>query len=168
FNPRLFIEGEGSDFSAGLSVVTEDRLGGSIDHIEGRRLPATYYEDSASQRLSSQVEYVAQLSSGNELVLRNSVNHFDRELEMPDFSFSGRQLSSFSEAHVVGATSNWEWVAGLNLWTEDFEQDRAASGTALDFDSQTYGAFVQGSTPLSERWVVEGGLRIDQTSDYGS
>ena len=168
FNPRLFIEGEESEFTLGLSVVTEDRLGGSMNHIEGRRVPATYFEDSATERLSSQAEYVTRLASGREIVLRNSVSHFERELDVPGFSFSGRQLSSFSEAHVLGSTTTMDWVAGVNLWTEDFEQDRVTASSALDFDSQTVGAFVQATLPLSERWIFEGGLRVDQTSDYGS
>lgn len=168
FNPRLFLEGENSEFTLGISAVTEDRLGGSMSHIEGRRIPASYFEDSATQRLSSQLEYIGQLRSGHELVLRNSVNHYERELSIPDFFFSGTQISSFSEAHMLGATRSMDWVVGLNLWTEDFEQDGVMASSALDFDSQTFGAFVQGTVPLSERWIVEGGLRIDQTSDYGS
>lgn len=168
FNPRLFLEGDNSELRVGISAVKEDRLGGSMDYIDGQRTPALYFEDSDTQRLSSQIEYVAQLDSGSEMVLRNSVNHYERELRVPGFAFSGTQLSSFSEAHVLGATGDVDWVAGVNLWTEDFEQDGVITGTALDFDSRTGGLFVQGTMPLSARWIVEGGLRIDHSSDYGS
>ncbi len=168
FNPRLFIEGERSELRIGLSAVKENRLGGSIDQIEGRRVPPTYFEDSATERLSSQIEYVAQLRSGSELVVRNSVNHFQRDLDVPGFSFAGTQLSSFSEAHVLGATGNVDWVVGLNIWTEDFDQVGPRSNMTLDFDSQTEGAFLQGTIPLGERWLFEGGLRLDHTSSYGS
>lgn len=168
FNPRLFFESDNSELRVGLSAVNEDRLGGSIDHIEGNRVPATYFEDSSTERLSSQIEYVAQLSSGNELVLRNSVNHFQRELDVPSFSFAGTQLSSFSEAHIVGATQSMDWVAGLNIWTEDFEQEGIIPGPKLDFDTQTQGMFVQATMPFGENWMIEGGLRVDHTSDYGS
>ena len=139
FSPRLFFEGDSSELRAGLSVVTEDRLGGSLDYIEGDRSIPAYFEDSATERASSQLEYNAQLSSDYELVLRNSVNHYQRELHVPGFSFAGTQLSSFSEVHVLGATQNMDWVAGLNIWTEDFEQDRVVASSALDFDSKTYG-----------------------------
>ena len=168
FNPGLFIEGENSQLRIGLSAVKENRLGGSMDHIEGRRIPATYFEDSATERLSSQIEYVARLSSGGELVLRNSVNHYQRELDVPGFSFAGTQLSSFSEAHVLGATASMDWVAGFNIWTEDFDQAGPRSNMTLDFDSRTEGVFFQGTIPLGERWMLEGGLRVDHTSSYGS
>lgn len=167
-NPQLFFEGESGELRLGLSAVVEDRLGGGIDYIEGRRDVPAYYEDSSTERFSTQLEYVAQLDSGNEFVLRNSVNHFERELDVPGFSFSGTQLSSFSEAHILGTSGALDWVAGLNIWTEDFEQDSVFAGSNLDFDSQTEGAFVQGTLLLTDRWIFEGGLRIDHTSDYGS
>lgn len=167
-NPRLFFEGDNSELRVGISVVKEDRLGGSMDYIDGQRFPALYFEDSDTQRLSSQIEYVAQLESGSELVLRNSVNHYERELRIPDYAFSGTQISSFSEAHILGATGDLDWVAGMNLWTEDFEQEGLITGAPLDFDSRTGGVFAQGTLPLSARWIVEGGLRVDHSSDYGS
>lgn len=167
-NPQLFFEGESSELRIGLSAVVEDRLGGGIDYIEGRRDVPVYYEDSSTERLSTQLEYIAQLGSGNEFVLRNSVNHFERELDIPGFSFSGTQLSSFSEAHIVGASGALDWVAGLNIWTESFDQDGVFTGSSLDFDSQTEGMFVQGTLLLSDRWILEGGLRADHTSGYGS
>jgi outer membrane receptor for ferrienterochelin and colicins len=168
FNPQLFFEGESSELRLGVSAVVEDRLGGGIDFIEGRRDVPAYYEDSSTERLSTQLEYVTQLDSGNEFVLRNSVNHFERELDVPGFSFSGTQISSFSEAHIVGASGALDWVAGFNIWTEDFDQDAVFSGSSLDFNSQTEGAFAQGTYLLTDRWIIEGGLRIDHTSDYGS
>ena len=168
FNPQLFFEGENSELRVGLSAVVEDRLGGGIDYIEGRRDVPGYYEDSSTERLSTQLEYVAQLDSGNEFVFRNSVNHFERELDVPWFSFSGTQVSSFSEAHIVGTSGALDWVAGLNIWTENFDQNAVFAASGLDFDSQTEGAFAQGTYLLTDRWIVEGGLRIDHTSDYDS
>ena len=168
FNPQLFFEGERSELRLGLSAVVEDRLGGGIDFIKGRRDVPAYYEDSSTERLSTQLEYVTQLDSGNEFVLRNSVNHFERELDVPGFSFSGTQISSFSEAHIVGASGALDWVAGFNIWTEDFDQEAVFSGSSLDFNSQAAGAFAQGTYLLTDRWIIEGGLRMDHTSDYGS
>ena len=168
FNPQLFLGGESSELRLGISAVVEDRLGGGIDFIQGRRDVPAYYEDSSTERVSTQLEYVTQLNSGNEFVLRNSVNHFERELDVPGFSFSGTQISSFSEAHIVGASGALDWVAGFNIWTENFDQDAVFSGSSLDFNSQTEGAFAQGTYLLTDRWIIDGGLRIDHTSDYGS
>jgi iron complex outermembrane receptor protein len=168
FNPRIFVEGERSEFTAGINLSVEDRLGGDMDLINGRSPESAYFESSDTERATSQLEYIYSYPSGNELVLRNSINYFTRDLQIPGFQFSGTQLSSFSEAHIVGTTTLMDWVAGINLWTEDFDQDFAAPGFEQDFNNQTIGGFVQGTVPLSERWIVEAGLRLDSTSDYGN
>lgn len=167
-NPRLFLSGERYEFNGGINVAVEDRLGGDMRYIEGHANAPAYFEASDTERVTSQLEYRYRFPSGNELVLRNSSNHFDRDLTVPDFRFTGTQLSTFSEAHLLGTSTNTDWVMGLNLWTEDFEQANAQPGFNQDFDSHTAGAFVQATRPVAERWTLEGGLRLDDTSDYGS
>ena len=168
FSPRIFIEGENSELTFGVSAVMEDRLGGDMNYIKGNKAVPAYFEKSETARYSSQFEYNYLHESNNELVIRNSVNRFKRELDVPNFQFSGTQVSTFSEAHLLGATNTADWVLGINFLTEDFEQDNAVFDFEHDFDSHTAGVFVQGTLPLSEDWLLESGLRIDHTSDYGS
>ena len=167
-NPHLFIENSNSQFSLGFNAVKENRIGGDMDYIDGDRDSAAYFEKIATDRFSTQLEYISQLQSGNEFVIRNSVNHYKQNLKVPEHFFKGTQLSSFSEAHLLGSGELMEWVVGLNLWTEKFDQDILSSPLPLDFDTQTVGVFAQGTFYLSELWSVEGGLRFDSTSEYGS
>lgn len=167
-NPRLFLEGEDSSLTLGLNAVVEDRLGGDMGYIEGNRTLPAYFEDSTTRRFATQLDYVQRLDSGNDLVLRNSISRFERELDVPGFQFAGTQLSSFSEAHLIGATTTVDWVMGLNLWTEKFDQRNPAPGFRHNSNSHTVGAFVQATLPLADRWTLEGGLRVDETSDYGT
>ena len=67
----------------------------------------------------------------------------------------------------MGGSNINDWVFGMNLWTEKFDQDSGASATSLDYDQKTLGVFAQGTRSLSEAWGVEAGLRIDYDSDYG-
>lgn len=166
-NPKLFVYGQDNELMLGLSVVKEDRLGGDMSYIAGDRSQPAYFEDSSTLRLSSQVEYSQVLDSGSELVLRNSISHFDRELLVPGFEFSGSQLSSFSEAHLIGSSSALDWVVGLNLWTEEFDQDSGVEAMQIDHDQQTVGAFAQAIRSLSDALTLEAGLRLDHDSDYG-
>ncbi|MDD9890179.1 MAG: TonB-dependent receptor, partial [Gammaproteobacteria bacterium] len=166
--PRLFFEGDNSDTTMGFSLVTEDRLGGSMNYIRGSRVLPNYFEDSDTTRISTQLEHVQRLNSGRELVLRNSVSRFERELRIPGASFGGTQTSSFSEVHMLGSNSSMDWVVGANLWTEDFEQDNPLPGLSQDFNSHTFGLFAQSTASLSDRWMLESGLRIDHASAYGS
>lgn len=168
FKPRLFFERENSETILGMSLVSEDRLGGSMSYIKGSRVFPNYYEDSVTTRLSTQIEHVRQLGSGNELVLRNSISKFERQLEIPGSEFGGTQMSSFSEVHVVGESDTMDWVLGVNLWTEDFEQKNPLPGFKQDFNSHTLGAFGQTTLSLADSWLLEGGLRVDLNSKYGS
>lgn len=167
-NPRLFVSRENYDLTIGLNVAVEDRLGGSMDFIDGRITAPAYFESSETERATSQLEYIHRFESGNELVLRNSINYFNRDLRIPDFAFIGTQLSSFSEAHLLSSTGATDWVYGVNLWTEEFDQDQALTGFEQDMNSHTVGLFAQGTRTLSDRWAMEAGLRIDDTSDYGT
>lgn len=173
FNPRLFFTSGNSELTVGLNAVAEDRLGGVMDYIEGNRIAPAWYEDSTTKRLATQLNYVRQLESGNELVLKNSISHFKRELTVPGFQFAGTQVSSFSEVHINGTISALDWVMGVNLWTENFDHRNPAPGSQQDSqqhdtDSHTAGLFVQGTLPLANRWTFESGLRVDQTADYGT
>ncbi|MBT7225298.1 MAG: TonB-dependent receptor, partial [Gammaproteobacteria bacterium] len=79
-NPKLFVYGDDSELSLGISAVKESRLGGDMQYIAGDRSQAFYFEDSSTLRLSTQLAYSRLYESGNELVLRNSVSRFRREL----------------------------------------------------------------------------------------
>ncbi|MEQ9066307.1 MAG: TonB-dependent receptor, partial [Gimesia chilikensis] len=114
------------------------------------------------------MQYARFFDSGNELVIRNSVSRFDRELRVPGFDFSGIQTSSFSEAHLLGSADDMDWVVGINLLTEDFEQQNPLPGFAHDHNSHTMGVFTQGTMPITTDWTIEAGLRIDGTSSYGN
>lgn len=166
-NPRLFFYGENSELNLGVSVVKEDRLGGDTNYIDGKQNQPAYFEDSHTLRVSTQLEYSRFLESGNELVVRNSISRYRRELAIPGFEFSGTQLSSFSEAHLVGVSGDVDWVTGINLWTDEFDQSRSMSAASLDYDQSQVGVFVQATLPLSNELVVETGLRVDHDKDYG-
>ncbi|MDH7944989.1 TonB-dependent receptor [Pseudohongiella sp. SYSU M77423] len=169
FAPKLFFEGERSRGNIGLSAVVEDRLGGEMAFINGDRSRPAFFEKSETSRLSSQFDYSRQLSSGRELVVRNSISHFDRELILPDWQFSGVQFSSFSEAHVLGYLGAIDWVAGVTVQTEDFDhRPLSANDFNHDFSHSTFGGFFQGTASLTDTISVESGLRIDHSSNYGN
>ena len=166
-SPRVFIYHEDSEFNFGINTVKESRLGGDMDYIDGDRTRAAYFEDSDTFRVSTQLEYLKQLAAGKELVVRNSVSRFERDLIVPNSKFGGVQVSSFSEAHILGATDDYDWVMGVNLWTDEFDQDTGAPGTRIDYDQHTFGGFAQGTWLLANDWTFEGGLRVDHNDDHG-
>lgn len=167
-NPRAFFYlGDSSELSVGVTAVVEDRLGGNMAYINGREVNDPYYEDNRTERLSSQLEYRRPLGDGT-LNFRNSLGHFDRELELSDFGFSGVQTSSFSELHYALPLGTSEWITGLSFTTEEFEQRDAAAGFNQDYSQRTLGAFIQNFRPLTDTTSMEAGLRIDHHDVHGT
>ncbi len=168
FNPRIFFEGTKSELKIGLNAIQEDRLGGYMQYINKNNDVPAYFEQINTDRLSSQIEYIRELDSGSEIVFKNSINHYQQELSVPRYFFAGTQTSSFSELHFLGASQKLDWVVGINLWTEKFNQEEPHLLQSLDLKTETWGLFTQGTFLINDYWSLESGLRIDQTSDYGS
>ena len=55
-----------------------------------------------------------------------------------------------------------EWIAGINLWTENFTQ--GLSAYALNYQLNTIGVFLQNNHTFSEKLSIESGLRLDHVS----
>ena len=69
--------------------------------------------------------------------------------------------------HLLGGNDAFDWVGGLNFWTDEFDQDAAGSTRQIDYDQSTIGGFMQATWPLADEWIFESGLRIDHNADYG-
>ncbi len=170
-NPKFyFYPSTNTEITAGLNIVSEDRLGGNIDYIKGNSSVNAYFEENNTERISTQVLVNHALDNGIKLQAKNSVSFFRRDIEIPTFEFQGTQISSFSEINVSWNTDKSEWITGLNLWTEDFKQSQVFIGSPnlLDFNESTYGVFFQNIWAFHPKWALESGLRLDEHSEYGS
>jgi iron complex outermembrane receptor protein len=96
------------------------------------------------------------------------VSYYDRSVEIPSFKFSGKQVSSFSEATYSHVRKKFEWFTGLNLWSDEFTQDQLDTSEVVDYNHLTFGAFVQNTWNTSEDFSLETGLRFDHQSEYGN
>ncbi|WP_224485274.1 TonB-dependent receptor [Robertkochia aurantiaca] len=167
-NPRLFLYfSDKTEMNIGFNYVTEDRLGGDIDLITEESVTEGYFERNKTDRLSTQFKFDHRLSENTRIEIKNSFSFFDRSILIPDYLFSGTQISSFSEFNYARLGDRSEWIAGLNLWTEDFKQEAGDPQQDLSYANHTFGAFVQNTWTLSDRWSLETGLRGDYQSDYG-
>jgi iron complex outermembrane receptor protein len=168
-NPKLFVDfDERTSLVAGINFTTEDRIGGDIKYIEGKGdATHSYYENNISHRFSTQLSFIRKLSESSSLNFKNSVNHFDRVLEIPVYSFDGAQNSTFTELNFVTDGEKSEWIAGVNLWTDDFSEKPTTTTLLRDYTQTTLGAFVQNNLSISEKVKVETGLRGDYVIDYG-
>ena len=170
-NPKLFLyPSENTEIVTGLNFVTEDRLGGNVDYINGKTVPNPYFERNKTNRVSSQFLLTHEFINEILLNVKNSISYFDRSIQIPNFEFSGAQLSSFTEVTLNWISKNTEWIAGANLWTESFNQSNNLIGLNDDFDFEetTVGAFLQNTWNVTPNWTLESGLRLDDHSEYGT
>ncbi|MEE3226471.1 MAG: TonB-dependent receptor [Bacteroidota bacterium] len=166
-NPKFYLYlNEKTNLNVGFNYVNEDRLGGAMDYVKGDS-ETGYFERNKTDRLSTQVLGSHQLSDNTALTVKNSISFFEREIDIPSYTFAGRQTSSFSEVNIATNLTKTEWVAGANLWTENFKQQQGDPAQDLSFTNYTAGVFAQNIWDIQEQWTLETGLRTDYQSDYG-
>lgn len=166
-NPKLFVDyNKYTDFNIGFNLVSEDRLGGAIDYVENEN-GSGYFERNITDRFSTQLLGNHHFSDKTSLQVKNSISFFERQIEIPDYAFTGNQVSSFSEINISSISEKTEWIVGVNLWTEDFTQEDGDPNQDLSFNNYTVGAFVQNIWDIEDKWTLETGLRGDYQSKYG-
>lgn len=161
FNPRVFYYGNSSTLSLGLNTSFEDRTGGDMHVIAGKGDAIhTYFEKNKSNRYSSQLKFEKRFANKSVLRAQNSVGYFSRKISLSDYTFSGAQVSSYSEINLLKPREKTEWVGGANIWTDNFIQDNISS-LPLDYELNTVGAFIQNNYKPTQKLVIESGLRFD-------
>lgn len=169
-NPKLFVYfNDKTTLNIGFNSTIEDRTGGDIKYIEGKADSVhSYFEKNNTTRFSTQLGLEHRATERSKFSLKNSVSYYGRSIEIPDFEFSGKQISSFSEATYSRFSKQFEWIAGLNLWTDQFTQNKLDTSKVVDYNYITFGAFIQNTWNTSERVSLETGLRFDYQNEYGS
>ena len=170
FNPRLFLYfNDRTQMSVGINSMFEERLGGDVEYIAGRGDDVhTYFEKNKTQRHSSQLTFDYIPRENSKLTFKNSVTYFDRCLSVPNYVFDGTQVSSFSELSFVQAQEKTEWILGLNLWTDKFDEKEHEDFKSRDYSQTVWGAFVQNTVALARWFNLETGLRTDYVPHYGA
>ena len=169
FNPKLFLFlSLRTKLSFSLNTAFENRLGGDIHYIEGHGDSThSYYEKNKTQRLSTQFSLDHQFDENTSLTIKNSVSNFNRTIAIPGYIFDGKQWSSNSEISFNRKQKNMDWVAGLNVYTDDFSETPRDTFPKRNYDQTTTGAFIQNTWKAGDRLQIETGLRGDYIADYG-
>jgi iron complex outermembrane receptor protein len=168
-NPKVFIDlNDKNKLDVGLNYTTEDRIGGDMLYLEGKGdATHSYFEENNTDRFSTQLTFAHTFDNASALVIKNSINHFDRDINLPGYEFEGTQNSTFTEISYATNKETNEWIGGLNLWTDGFSEVQFTPTPLRDYNQTTIGAFVQNNIGLSEQFKLESGLRADYVIDYG-
>lgn len=169
-NPKFFwYINEQTDLQLGVNVTTEDRTGGDIEFIKGNKTSG-YTEVNNSDRISTQFSFEHKFGKNSSIKIKNSINHFKRLMTVTSaYEFKGIQNASFTEATYANHGEKSEWIAGINLLTDDFDEllPLTASYSGRDYKQLTTGIFIQNNYKVNERFNLETGLRGDCIKDYG-
>ncbi len=168
-NPKLFVYfNDKTTLNIGINSTIEERIGGDIKYIEnnGDNIHS-YFENNKTIRSSTQLGLDHKINDRSKLTFKNSLSYYDRTIEIPGYKFSGVQLSSFSEATYNHKGEKSEWISGLNLWTDKFNQNKSDVLEVVDYDHITFGAFVQNIWNATDKFILETGLRGDYQNEYG-
>jgi iron complex outermembrane receptor protein len=88
-------------------------------------------------------------------------------IAIPTYRFDAVQKSSFSELSWNRKGSKADWVVGLNVLTDDLDELAQTADQERDYHYDTYGLFVQNAWSVSDKFILETGLRGDYVSYYG-
>lgn len=169
FNPKLFLYlNDKTELNFGVNTVFEDRIGGNIDYIKNRSdFPDSYFEKNKTQRVSTQFTLSHKINDRESIIVKNSINNFSRVITIPDYLFDGVQTSTFSEFTYVNNGELSQWIAGANLYTDEFKEKKKSAFPERDYNQITYGAFVQNTVKATDWLHLETGLRGDYVHEYG-
>ncbi len=168
FNPKLFLyPSDKTTFWIGLNGTYDNRIGGDIIKIEeGANGSHQFSEQNISKRLSSQLEFILNLDAMSTISIKNSVAFFNRELSLPELSFIGNQTNTFTEVTYSRQFSRNDWIFGTNLYTTNFNEDDT-NQLQRDQNDLTIGLFANNIFDISDKWILEAGLRADYAKDWG-
>jgi iron complex outermembrane receptor protein len=159
-NPKLFLYfSKKTTAWFGLNTAFEQRSGGDMQVINGKADSThQYFEKNNTSRVSTQFMLNHTINGSSNITFKNAVGFFNRQILLPEGSFNGLNVSSFSEASYVFKRKKMEWVAGISLNTEHF---KPKDTTTLKYQLTTAGAFVQNTWKAASWLSVESGLRAE-------
>jgi iron complex outermembrane receptor protein len=173
-NPRIFFYlGERTTLMLGGTLTQEDRQGGDVSLFRPAQTDSSHFykEVNDVSRSTTQLKFEHGLGKNSTLIARNSFNFFDRTLAIaavPDkdaYTFSGEQVSSFSELAWSHRSGKNVLIAGVNFYTDHFEEIDGDPLLQRTEEYNTVGAFANYTFDVGRKLAFEAGFRGDQVLD---
>ena len=164
-NPKLFIYGNKTTANVGISYITENRIGGSINYIKDGT--TGFFEKNNTDRITTQAHLTHRINDKSQLNFKNSYSRFDRFIQIPAYSFKGLQQSTFSEGTYSTNGEKADWVIGANYLTDNFKEDKLSSNALRNYHYNTLGIFIQNTWTPTTKFTLETGLRGDYVEQFG-
>ena len=164
-NPKFFYyPNDKTTFSFGINAGFEKRTGGDMQVINNKAdATHSFFETNNSSRYSTQAKFEKVFTNKNILTIKNSVGYFNRAIQRQSYNFEGQQVATFSEVNYLIPKEKSEWNIGTNFVSDNFKQVNTVANK-LDYSNAAFGIFAQNNLKVSDKFIVESGLRLDVTN----
>ncbi len=166
--PKLFLyPNENTTIMIGNSFTTSDRFGGDTYVIRGKEDALhQYFEKNKSYRNTTYFSFNKNLMGNKQLVIKQSLNYFTRELGKLNYSFSGAQATAYTDVSFINPVGKHTLVVGANYLYDNFQEEDGNPDRSQLLN--TASVYAQDNWDLTENFLLEGGLRIDHNFTYGT
>ncbi|MBC7524426.1 MAG: TonB-dependent receptor [Flavobacterium sp.] len=163
FEPKIFYyPNSKTTFMIGNSFTKGNLKGGDMQVIAGNfDANHTYFEQNKSIRNTTILEFDKKLENNNSFKFKQSLSFFDRQINIPNFEFSGLNTNSFSDISILLNKQKHTILSGLNILYDNFKQNNTNTQNSKSF---TTGIYIQDTWDISEKIKLENGLRIDNVN----
>jgi outer membrane receptor for ferrienterochelin and colicins len=163
-NPRFFISfSDKSRLVVGNSTSYQNRKGGDVFVIRGQTDDFhQYFENNNSLRNITTLQFEKEFVDGGRFVAKQSLASFNRQIEIPNYLFEGRQFDSYTDRIV----NTHALVFGVNAVYDQFRESRSL--LPRDETRTTFGGYAQDSFNVTNELFIEAGFRLDHLKDYGT
>lgn len=146
----------------GINISTENRAGGDIKAIKhGSDSVHSFLEKNHTDRDYYQLSLTRRMGHST-FSIKNTLGYFYRSIYGIALAFTGRQVSSFTEASLAFSNISHQDIVGADFITDKFSpRADSASPPSLYYANNTIGFFAQDDWQLNKRVTLETGLRTD-------
>jgi outer membrane receptor for ferrienterochelin and colicins len=169
-HPRLFFYlNEKTRLVVGNSTSYQNRQGGDVFVIRGRANDVhQYFERNHSFRNITTVEFDRDFAGGQKVIAKQSIAFFNRQIDIPDYEFKGRQANSYTDISYFQPVKDHLLVFGVNAVYDRFrESPQGNTVVRRDETRTTFGIYAQDNFALTNRLALEAGIRLDYLKHYG-
>lgn len=161
-HPRVFFyPNEHTTIQIGNSFTKGDRTGGDVFVVDGKSDAShQYFEENKTIRNISTFELDKRIGDKKRILARQSFSVFDRDINVPDYSFAGISYNAFTDISYITNAGNHALVLGGNFVYDKF-REKGTSSANRDNTLTTGGIYGQHTWDASEKIKLESGLRLD-------
>jgi outer membrane receptor for ferrienterochelin and colicins len=173
-HPRFFFElNDKTKLNIGITSTIDNRRSGDMVAVKDSptaQHPYLRTEKTFRNVLDLQLNHI--FSSSHVFSFKTAASSFQRELRVPvrfvpAFKFKGIQYSTYSEASDRRQIGKHTLVLGANLITESMRKSPSDSVAFDNYDYVTVGLFAQDDWQVTEKFMIETGLRLDYHTTNG-